>query len=191
MGGECSNGANFYAVGSPPSFTNVVAVAASRGHDLALKADGTVTNWGLTNDVANSVPTNLASAKASTAGWEHNVALLAARQMFGLTTAIVASLLLIFEPNVLDLRLIDHDRRTGHVHAAVRGIGILPVGQAAYDPVLSVDRSGYGSDAVSEGFRSGRRTHPRCSGNCGCARPTKGRPGQSCNWRFATSWPLL
>src|SRR5208282_3858941 len=65
-----------YTLGSLPSLTNAVAVAASLGHDLALKADGTVTNWGLSNDFANFVPTNLPPAKAIAAGWYHNVALL-------------------------------------------------------------------------------------------------------------------
>jgi alpha-tubulin suppressor-like RCC1 family protein len=74
--GKYSDGTNFYAVGSPPALTNVVAVAATRGHDLALSADGTVTNWGLTNDFANFVPANLQPAKAIAAGWYHNIALL-------------------------------------------------------------------------------------------------------------------
>jgi hypothetical protein len=79
--GEYSYGTNFYSVTNTnyvtlPPASNVVAVAASIGHDLALKADGTVTNWGLTNDYANFVPTNLPAAKAIAAGWYHNLALL-------------------------------------------------------------------------------------------------------------------
>ena len=77
--GDYSDGTNFFAVGSPPSYaTNLVAVAASIGHDIALGADGSVIVWGLTNDpaVINSVPTNVTNAKAVAAGWFHNVALL-------------------------------------------------------------------------------------------------------------------
>ncbi len=40
--GKYSDGTNFYAVGSPPPYSNLVAVAASIGHDIALGADGSV-----------------------------------------------------------------------------------------------------------------------------------------------------
>jgi alpha-tubulin suppressor-like RCC1 family protein len=78
--GKYSDGTNFYAVtnatnATAPPTSNVVAVAASRGRDLALLGNRSVTSWGLTNDIANWVPANLSNVTAIAAGWYHNVAL--------------------------------------------------------------------------------------------------------------------
>jgi hypothetical protein len=79
--GQYSYGTNFYSVSNTnyatlPPGSNVVAVSASLGHAIALLGGGSVVTWGLTNDPANTVPTNLLPATAVAAGWEHNVALL-------------------------------------------------------------------------------------------------------------------
>jgi hypothetical protein len=79
--GEYPYGTNFYSVTNTnyatlPPGSNVVAVSASLGHAIALLGGGSVVTWGLTNDPANTVPTNLLPATAVAAGWEHNVALL-------------------------------------------------------------------------------------------------------------------
>jgi alpha-tubulin suppressor-like RCC1 family protein len=79
--GEYSDGtSNYsvtnYSVATAPPTSGVVAVAAGLGHALALLTNGSVTNWGLTNDVANTVPTNLQPATTIAAGWYHNIALL-------------------------------------------------------------------------------------------------------------------
>src|SRR5438445_782989 len=53
-----------------------LAVSAGYRHTLALRTNGTVTNWGDPDGVANWVPTNLTGVKAVAAAWDHNVALL-------------------------------------------------------------------------------------------------------------------
>ena len=63
--------------------TNAVAVAAGYGHSLALKADGTVAVWGLTNYGPAQVPDHVTHIVAIAAG---------AKPEQGLYTAIVAGL---------------------------------------------------------------------------------------------------
>ena len=64
---------------APPT-SNVIAIAAGAGHDLALLSNTTVVCWGLSNLNPNSsnlyaFTTNLTNIQAIAAGWNHNVAL--------------------------------------------------------------------------------------------------------------------
>ena len=56
----------------PSGLTNVVAIAAGGAQALALRSDGTVTNWGAT---VGSVPTALTNAMGIAAGYAHAAAL--------------------------------------------------------------------------------------------------------------------
>lgn len=62
-----------------PAISNVIAVSASPRfagvHGMALRADGTVTNWGANSFGQCNVPTNLNNAIAVAAGGRHSVAL--------------------------------------------------------------------------------------------------------------------
>ena len=70
-------GTNFTPVGSPPTSSNLVAVAAGIAHAVALKADGTVMQWGLSGATGlQNFPTNLTGVKAVSAGFERSLALL-------------------------------------------------------------------------------------------------------------------
>ena len=71
---------NYPGLSGPPT-SNVMAIAAGLGHDLAVLSNGTVVAWGLTNLYATSTnalafQTNLAGVKAVARGWNHDVALL-------------------------------------------------------------------------------------------------------------------
>lgn len=63
---------------SRPAITNVIAVSASPRfagvHGMALRADGTVTNWGANSFGQCNVPTNLTDVIAVAAGGRHSVA---------------------------------------------------------------------------------------------------------------------
>jgi alpha-tubulin suppressor-like RCC1 family protein len=61
--------------GVPDDLTNVVAIATSDLHCLALKDDGTIAAWGFNNYGQTSVPTNLVNAVAIAAGENHSLAL--------------------------------------------------------------------------------------------------------------------
>ncbi len=71
------------AYASPPPLSNVVAVAAGEGQDLALLSNGTCVAWGFTNVYGTGaaygtmVPTNLNLTNVSSiaCGWDFNVAL--------------------------------------------------------------------------------------------------------------------
>jgi hypothetical protein len=56
----------------PSGLSNVVAIAAGGAQAMALRRDGTVTNWGATG---GSIPGNLTNAMAVAAGYVHGVAL--------------------------------------------------------------------------------------------------------------------
>ena len=62
-----------------PAISNVIAVSASPRfagvHGMALRADGTVTNWGANSFGQCNVPTNLTDVIAVAAGGRHSVAL--------------------------------------------------------------------------------------------------------------------
>src|SRR5262245_39969029 len=60
----------------PPGLTNVVALAASSGHSLALKSDGKVVGWGVNFHGQASVPSNLSNVVAISAGSLHSLALM-------------------------------------------------------------------------------------------------------------------
>jgi hypothetical protein len=66
---------------TPPPTSNVMAIAAGAGHDLALLSNGTVYCWGLSNLYPNSsdalaFQSSLTNVEAIACGWNHNVALL-------------------------------------------------------------------------------------------------------------------
>jgi hypothetical protein len=66
-------GANNYGqLGVPTGLSNVVAVTAGGEQAAALKADGTVVQWGHTN---SALPTGLADVTAISAGYQHFLAL--------------------------------------------------------------------------------------------------------------------
>ena len=75
--GNYWTGTNVVPVGAPPTNSNLVAVAAGIDDTIGLKSDGTVLQWGLSGSLAtNNFPTNLFGAKAISAGWYRNLALL-------------------------------------------------------------------------------------------------------------------
>lgn len=59
----------------PASATNVVGVAASQGHSLALRSDGTVIGWGDNNSGQTQPPEDLRGVVKVTAGFFHSMAL--------------------------------------------------------------------------------------------------------------------
>jgi hypothetical protein len=59
----------------PAGLDGVIALAAGRWHNLALKSDGTVTAWGWNGDGQCNVPPGLANVVAVEAGNYHSVAL--------------------------------------------------------------------------------------------------------------------
>ena len=59
----------------PPGLTNVVAIAAGGGHNLALQASGTVAAWGDNSWGQTNVPTGLNNVAAIAAGGYHNLVL--------------------------------------------------------------------------------------------------------------------
>jgi len=59
----------------PAGLANVVAVAAGRGHSMALRADGTVVAWGDSSKGQSAVPPGLRDVIAIAAGYNHSVAL--------------------------------------------------------------------------------------------------------------------
>jgi len=75
-------GSNFYGqTNVPPDLTNAVAIAAGYAHSLALKADGTVINWGAFLYADNHrgtiwVPAGLKDVAALAAGYGHDLALI-------------------------------------------------------------------------------------------------------------------
>jgi alpha-tubulin suppressor-like RCC1 family protein len=80
--GQYSDGGSFYpvtnnSVATPAPGSNVVAVAAGRGHAIALLTNNSVVTWGLTNDPGNTMPTNLnlTNLSAVACGWGFNLAL--------------------------------------------------------------------------------------------------------------------
>ncbi|WP_160164593.1 hypothetical protein [Pedosphaera parvula] len=60
----------------PGDLTNAVAIAGGWNHSLALRADGTVSAWGLSSLGATSVPTGLSNVVAVAAGDNDSLALL-------------------------------------------------------------------------------------------------------------------
>ena len=67
-----STGQSFTA---PAGLTNVVAIAAGFGNDIALKADGTVVTWGDNQYGQTNVPSGLSNVVAVSAGDGHYLAL--------------------------------------------------------------------------------------------------------------------
>ena len=59
----------------PAGLTDVVARAAGGGHDLAIKADGTVAAWGNDQHGESTVPVGLNGVIAIAAGARHSLAL--------------------------------------------------------------------------------------------------------------------
>jgi hypothetical protein len=60
---------------TPPGLTNITAIAAGRGHTVALRQDGTVTSWGYANYGLTNVPAGLSNVVAVAAGDYHTLAL--------------------------------------------------------------------------------------------------------------------
>ena len=59
----------------PTNLSNVVAIAGGGFHSLALKSDGTVVAWGLTNSGQTTVPLGLTNVSSIAAGSSHSLAL--------------------------------------------------------------------------------------------------------------------
>src|SRR5438093_7206523 len=59
----------------PSGLTNVVAITAGGGHNLALKADGTAVGWGDDSSGESDVPLGLSNVVAIAAGNAHSLAL--------------------------------------------------------------------------------------------------------------------
>ena len=69
-------GANYSGQTTIPSdLTDVVAISAGGGHNLALKSDGTVIGWGDNIDGQTNIPTGLTGVTAIDAGYTHSLAL--------------------------------------------------------------------------------------------------------------------
>src|SRR5258706_7711983 len=69
-------GDNFYGqLNLPPGLTNVVTIASGFAHNLALRADGTVSAWGYNAFGQINVPPGLSGVRAVTAGFYHSLAL--------------------------------------------------------------------------------------------------------------------
>ncbi len=60
---------------APTDLSNVVAIACGGGHDLALKADGTVAGWGANTYGQTRIPVGLSNVVAVAAGSTHSLAL--------------------------------------------------------------------------------------------------------------------
>ena len=73
--GIYENGVSVESVYVPVDLTNAVAVAAGRGHTLALRDDGTVFAWGYNNYGQANVPSDLTQGAAVAAGELHSLAL--------------------------------------------------------------------------------------------------------------------
>jgi hypothetical protein len=73
--GIYENGVSVESVYVPVDLTNAVAVAAGRGHTLALRDDGTVFAWGYNNYGQANVPSDLTHGVAVAAGELHSLAL--------------------------------------------------------------------------------------------------------------------
>jgi hypothetical protein len=87
LSGGSAAGAMFYRVArtavvgtvdgseDPPSgLTNIIAVAAGAGHNLALRSNGVVTAWGNNFYGESTVPTNLTDVVSVAAGFYHSLA---------------------------------------------------------------------------------------------------------------------
>ncbi len=59
----------------PADRTNVVAISAGSEHDLLLKSDGTVSAWGLNQDLQTDVPDSLSNVVKIAAGGYHSIVL--------------------------------------------------------------------------------------------------------------------
>ncbi len=70
-------------VPSPGGLSNVVAIAGSRGHNLALTAEGHVVAWGSNDYGQTNVPSGLGNVVAIAAGSSHTVALTADGRVVG------------------------------------------------------------------------------------------------------------
>jgi alpha-tubulin suppressor-like RCC1 family protein len=64
-----------YQTDVPASATNIIAIAAGWGHNLALRADGTILGWGDNTFGQAAIPSSATNVIAVSAGWYHSMAL--------------------------------------------------------------------------------------------------------------------
>jgi alpha-tubulin suppressor-like RCC1 family protein len=65
----------------PANLTNVIAISAGNAFSLALRSDGTVVAWGLSENGATNVPGDLTNAVAVASGHAHSLALTSDRRV--------------------------------------------------------------------------------------------------------------